>query len=87
MNKKEIAGAIIEALGGKENITNYTHCVTGCDSIWQMSRELILTGLKISVKSSGQQYRADSIRLSWVPRSMIIMKKQQDLWREAIQVK
>ena len=28
MNKKEIAGAIIEALGGKENITNYTHCVT-----------------------------------------------------------
>lgn len=28
MNKKEIVGAIIEALGGKENITSYTHCVT-----------------------------------------------------------
>lgn len=28
MNKKEIVEIIIEALGGKENITNYTHCVT-----------------------------------------------------------
>ncbi|WP_373127416.1 glucose PTS transporter subunit IIA [Dielma fastidiosa] len=28
MNRKEIVESIIEALGGKENIKNYTHCVT-----------------------------------------------------------